>query len=187
MLKCSVKCRRFLMHCNNPIKILRVPLRPMMNYDPCILVVRHYTTKMFGNAWQLLRQAAANFLLAIVGLALLAFFVGKPVPQNFSETGIDSVQAGSLAQRAGLQAGDLVLSVNAQQIESFAMLISIVQNSQGQPLRMEIDRYGSRQFITVSPQAIESETNAKPVYRLGITAKLLHMKKLVCMTLLLWE
>ena len=133
------------------------------------------------NVWQRMAIVAAgpaaNFLLAIVGLALLAFFVGKPVPQNFSETGIDSVQAGSPAQRAGLQAGDLVLSVNAQQIESFAMLISIVQNSQGQPLRMEIDRYGSRQFITVSPQAIESETNAKPVYRLGITAKAFTYEK----------
>ena len=62
------------------------------------------------NVWQRMAIVAAgpaaNFLLAIVGLALLAFFVGKPIPQNFSETGIDSVQAGS---PANVQACKLVI------------------------------------------------------------------------------
>ena len=93
----------------------------------------------------------ANFAFAIVLLAALFATVGQRViPPT-----IDTIVAGSAAERAGLVAGDLIVSVDGQDIERFADLQVIVRDSPERPLAMVVRRDGGELALTVTPDRVE--------------------------------
>jgi S1-C subfamily serine protease len=66
-----------------------------------------------------------------------------------TETGVLIVRVpnGTPAARAGLQAGDVILSINGRDIESMSDLRSAVGRSSREPIRIEILRKKNRQTI----------------------------------------
>ncbi len=58
-----------------------------------------------------------NFASAFVIVALLFLFIGEPVSKEKAILGF--VPPGSLAQKAGLQRGDLILKVDGKEVESY--------------------------------------------------------------------
>jgi len=52
---------------------------------------------------------------------------------------VDAIQAGSAAQIAGFQPGDLVVAINGDRIENFAEMQRVVSVSAGQPINVEVD------------------------------------------------
>ncbi|MBK6704344.1 MAG: site-2 protease family protein [Caulobacteraceae bacterium] len=64
-----------------------------------------------------------NFIFSILAFATLALVVGRDVtPMNEVPARIAAVTPDSAAQRAGLQPGDVIRSVNGQPIASFSAL-----------------------------------------------------------------
>lgn len=106
----------------------------------------------------------ANFLLAIVIFAAIFMTVGKQV----TTARVDSIQAGSAAQAAGFQAGDLVLAINGQKIDSFSDMQRIVSISAGETLTVEVERGGVRTTLQAVPQMRELKDNFGNVHRLGV-------------------
>jgi len=91
---------------------------------------------------------AANFLLAIVVFAVIGFSFGRQVivPR------VDAVVAGGAAERAGIKAGDVVLSIDGRPIDSFSEMQRIVSTSPGQPLQVIVDRAGREMEVGVIPE-----------------------------------
>jgi len=108
----------------------------------------------------------ANFLLALVIFAGLFMAYGKTV----IEPRVDEVVAGSPAQEAGFQPGDLILSIEGDQIESFEEMVRIVGLSAEQPLDVVVQRAGDQKTLTVTPELVETESRfgTAKIARIGI-------------------
>ncbi|GJD51694.1 Metalloprotease MmpA [Methylobacterium crusticola] len=108
----------------------------------------------------------ANFLLAIVVFAGVIYVAGRyeVAPR------VSSVQAGSAAERAGFQAGDVVLSINGAPVRNFAEMQRAVSGSAGDHLAFMVDRGGVPTALDAVPDRIEEKTpfGVQRMGRLGI-------------------
>ena len=112
---------------------------------------------------------------------ILAFFVafgctlyfGKPVPDDSPTIG--SIVEGSPAETAGLKAGDLVVSLNGQAVQTWGDMAERIHNGDGSPLTFVITRDGTEQTLTAQPaeKTLTSFTGeAKKRYLVGVNANL---------------
>jgi regulator of sigma E protease len=106
----------------------------------------------------------ANFVLAIAIFATIFMTVGKQT----TSARVDSVQAGSAAQAAGFQPGDLVLAINGEKIESFSDMQRIVSISAGEQLTVEVERANALVALKAVPQLKELKDNFGNVHRIGV-------------------
>ncbi|RIK24307.1 MAG: hypothetical protein DCC51_00740 [Anaerolineae bacterium] len=86
-----------------------------------------------------------NFITAIL-FFWLALVLGAPAVQ------VSEVNAGSPADVAGLQAGDVVLEVEGRMVMNSNTLITAVADGTGNPLELVILRDGERQTLQVTPR-----------------------------------
>jgi regulator of sigma E protease len=93
----------------------------------------------------------ANFLFAIVVLALLFATAGRP----FTPPTADQVVDDGAAATAGIKAGDRFLTVDGRPVERFEELQRIVQESPGRPLSVEIRRDEQVIAMSVTPKSSE--------------------------------
>lgn len=111
----------------------------------------------------------SNFLLAIVIFTFVYAFSG--IPQLTTEIG--AVNPGSPAEKAGLQAGDKVLSINGKPLSDWEELSKTIEDSEGKSISLQVQR-GERTFSAeVAPQVNEiknifGEATTRPV--IGVTA-----------------
>ncbi|MDB5450062.1 MAG: rane-associated zinc metalloprotease [Phenylobacterium sp.] len=91
---------------------------------------------------------AANFLLAIAIFAALLMALGETI----SPARVDGVKAGSPAERAGFQVGDLVLQADGKKIKGFSDLQVIVFLHSGSPVDFVVARGGHEALLTATPQ-----------------------------------
>lgn len=96
----------------------------------------------------------ANFLLAILIFGATVYAFGKPVlaPR------VDRVVAGSAAERAGLQSGDLVVSIEGRPVKSFAEMQRIISARPDETLSLVVDRAGNLLTVPVRPALVEQNT-----------------------------
>lgn len=95
----------------------------------------------------------ANFLLAILIFAGMALYFGKP---SLSPR-VDVVQPDSVAASAGFKVGDVVISIDGTDIESFADMQRIVSTNAGSSLTFKVKRDGAVTTITATPELKEAE------------------------------
>ncbi len=110
----------------------------------------------------------ANFILAIAIFTAMFSIYGQQV----TEARVDAVIEGSAAERAGFQPGDLVLSIDGDEIGSFSDLQRIVSVSAETELKVVVDRGGERVPLTATPEREEIEDrfgNKQRLGRLGIS------------------
>jgi regulator of sigma E protease len=62
---------------------------------------------------------------------------------------------GDAAAEAGLQAGDSVVAIDGQPIQTWNDMVMRVATAAGQPLRFEVVRGGERRELTVTPKAMD--------------------------------
>ncbi|MDR6870197.1 regulator of sigma E protease [Bosea sp. BE125] len=105
----------------------------------------------------------ANFLLAIVIFATTVFLLGKQVliPR------VDQVRAGSAAERAGLQAGDLVVAIDGRPIGSFSDMQRVISVRPNEVVSVTVERAGTKLTIPVTPALIET-TSPLGKQRIGV-------------------
>jgi len=106
----------------------------------------------------------ANFILAIGIFAAAFMMVGAPI----MEPRIDEVMPGSAAEEAGLQKGDLVLSIDGSAIHNFTDLQQKVVTRAGEQLAVVIDRAGQQMSFTVVPKLREEPDGFGGKLRIGL-------------------
>jgi regulator of sigma E protease len=109
-----------------------------------------------------------NFLFAIVVFSLV-YMIGVPVLT--SEVG--GVQEGSAAFEAGIQKKDVILSINDREVSCWSTIADIIGKSDGEKLRITIERNNSVKDIYVSPQLVKAKNvfgEDIDIYRIGISA-----------------
>lgn len=106
---------------------------------------------------------AANFLLAALLFAALFATHGRPVGQ----TAIGQVAPGSVAERAGIMAGDVVVALDGQRVQRFDQLQRHIQPRAGRDVAVTLMRDGREVRLTVVP-ATRPGSEAAPVGVLGI-------------------
>jgi regulator of sigma E protease len=106
----------------------------------------------------------ANFILAILIFTGIFMLYGKPA----TSARVDSMQAGSAAEAAGFKPGDIIRSIDGQEIQTFADMQRIVSGSAGQTLHVAVDRGGESLTLTAVPELKEVKDNFGNVHRVGV-------------------
>lgn len=83
------------------------------------------------------------------------------------QTVVTSVQPDSAGQRAGLVAGDIVLSVDGQNIKDTRQLIQMVQASANRELQLTVERQAVPVNVIVTPAAVQG-TDGVLIGRIGV-------------------
>ena len=96
--------------------------------------------------------------------------VGLAVAQPRFEPVVGRVVAGSVAERAGLLAGDRVLSIDGRTVEDWEGLVKTIRAHPGKPLVLEIDREG-RAVPNVRLVPESAEEAGKVIGKVGIGPK----------------
>ena len=106
----------------------------------------------------------ANFILAIVIFACLFTFLGKPS----TTARVDKVEAGSAAERAGFQVGDVVTVIDGKIIGNFSDMQRIVSVHGGDTLNFTIRRGDATLQLRGTPEQLEKKDSFGNVHRLGV-------------------
>ena len=119
----------------------------------------------------------ANFVFAIVILSVFYMVYGQPstIPE------IADVAADSAAEKAGLEAGDRIISINGRGIDRFEDVQLIVHTGLGAPLDITVLRDGAYLTMTAVPEVIKYEDrfgNTSEIGRLGVRSEKGVLEKL---------
>lgn len=80
------------------------------------------------------------------------------------------VESGRPAAKAGLAAGDTILSAAGQPIEQWTQLVTVIEASPGRPLELEVGRSTGRLKITVTPEStsVADSAGSRIVGKIGM-------------------
>ena len=87
---------------------------------------------------------------------------------------INTVSDDSAASEAGLESGDLILTVNGEPVGSFSSFADAVRTSGGEPLALQLARDGELLALSVTPRLQPFDAGMgieEPRYLVGITAE----------------
>ncbi len=105
--------------------------------------------------WQraaiVLAGPVANFILAIVIFATVFMVFGRVEHDPV----IGGVQTGSVAERAGFQAGDRIVKIDQEEVPSFEAVQRIVLASAGRSLAIMVQRGGAPVSLVATPEIRE--------------------------------
>ena len=122
----------------------------------------------YKTVWQRIAVSAAgpisNYLFAIVIFAILFATVG----QRYTVPVVQGFQAGSAAEKAGLQIGDRIQSINGESIARFEDIPMIVQDHPGVNLQIILDRGGQVLTLSVVPALSEITDHFGHVHKVGL-------------------
>ncbi len=93
-----------------------------------------------------------NLIFAIVALSMVFTFSGIP----YFNTEIGGIQPDSPAQEAGLQKGDLVLSINDQPVHRWEDLSKVIRASDDKTLVIKFRRGNEEKQVTLKPKTMET-------------------------------
>jgi len=110
-----------------------------------------------------------NFFLAAVLFSLVNLFIGipsSPIPK------IGDVSVGLPADEAGLKKGDLVLSIDGEEVSKWEDLHEIIRSSKGKELHLKVKRDNQIIDVKVTPKPTPDKNifgEEIQVFRIGIT------------------
>lgn len=117
-----------------------------------------------------------NYIFAIIVLALLFMFQGQP----FSPANISDVLKDSAAEKAGLQKGDHITSIDNYAVDRFEDIKRIVALNAGTPIPIALERNGQLLQFTLTPEIVKVTDRfggEHTIGRIGIAADKLEYKK----------
>jgi regulator of sigma E protease len=112
------------------------------------------TQKVWKRAAIVAAGPIANFLLAIVIYTGIFYVHGRSILLPV----IDSVAAGSAAEAAGFQPGDLIVAIDGARIDSFEDMQRIVQAASDTPLVFTVERGGKTLELVATPRRRDLST-----------------------------
>jgi membrane-associated protease RseP (regulator of RpoE activity) len=114
---------------------------------------RTYRQQPFGRRLSVaVAGSAVHFILAFLILWVLFSFVGVPNGNKVAVGGFSTIAGtASPAKQAGLQPGDVFVSVDGRALSSPDQLVSYIQSHAGQPVTVVVNRHGDTQTVRVTP------------------------------------
>jgi membrane-associated protease RseP (regulator of RpoE activity) len=114
---------------------------------------RTYRQQPFGRRLSVaVAGSAVHFILAFLILWVLFSFVGVPNGNNVAVGGFSTIEGtASPAKQAGLQPGDVFVSVDGRALSSPDQLVSYIQSHAGQPVTVVVKRHGDTQTVRMTP------------------------------------
>jgi len=91
-----------------------------------------------------------NILFAVFLFFAMFFLAGLPEPVD--TTTIGKIAPDSAAERAGIQAGDMVLSINGHQTTSWTQVSDLIRESGGKEVTLVVKRDGENVTIQALPE-----------------------------------
>jgi regulator of sigma E protease len=122
---------------------------------------RYYAHPFWHKVLFIVAGVAMNVVVAF--LLLFAFAAAEGPPSE--TTTIASVEAGSAAATAGIQAGDKIVGVDGTQVTGWLQVHDYIRAHPGQQITLELERNG--QTITVTPTPVKQADGSG---LLGVTA-----------------
>ncbi len=116
--------------------------------------VSFFAQKVWKRAAIVAAGPVANFLLAIVIFTGIFYVSGRGMLAPL----VDNVTAGSAAEAAGFEPGDLILSIDGRKIESFEDMQRVVQTASDDALTFAVDRQGRTIELVATPRRREIKT-----------------------------
>lgn len=120
------------------------------------------------NLWQksaiVAAGPAANFLLAIVIFAVTFATVGQP----YTPARVAEVVAGSAAEEAGLQPGDVFVEIEGRSIQRFEEVQQLIRLHPELTVTIIVDRDGVPVTLTAIPKVDEIEDGVGGMQRIGL-------------------
>ena len=110
--------------------------------------VSFFTQPVWKRALIVAAGPLANFILAVVIFAGVAFFVGH----GALAPRVESLRPGEVAEMAGFKPGDLVRSIDGKAVASWGEVQRIVQVSAEKTLTFVIERDGAPVTLTATPK-----------------------------------
>jgi len=107
---------------------------------------------------------AANFLFAIVVLAVLFTTYGQP----FTPAEVGQVQPGSAAEQGGIRPGDVIRSIDGSTVQRFEDVQQVVRLNPGVPMTIVVKRDGQEQTLNVTPSRTELTDRFGNHYQIGL-------------------
>jgi len=107
---------------------------------------------------------AANFVFAIVVLAILFMTFGQP----FTPAQVGQVQPGSAAERGGIKPGDVIVKINGASVQSFENVQQDVRLNPGVPMTIVVKRDGGDLTFHVTPTKTELTDRFGNHYEIGL-------------------
>jgi regulator of sigma E protease len=106
----------------------------------------------------------ANFILAIIIFAAIFSVFGERI----TAAKVDAVAPGSVAERAGFEPGDRIVSIDGSEIGSFSDMQRIVATSPDRELHFVVDRGGANVELTATPERKEITDRFGNTMRIGL-------------------
>jgi len=111
----------------------------------------------------------ANFVFAIFAFALVAFANGRDITDYSTiPARIGAVVSGSVAARAGLERGEVIVAVNGGAVQDWPTFQNIVAAHAGQALQLTLDRDGVTRSVMLTPQATQRRTESGEMIEVGV-------------------
>jgi regulator of sigma E protease len=107
---------------------------------------------------------AANFVFAIVALAILFMTYGQP----FTPAEVGQVQPGSAAEQGGIRSGDVILKINGTPVQRFEDVQQTVRLNPGVPMTIVVRRDGEEKTLHVTPSRTELTDRFGNHYEIGL-------------------
>jgi regulator of sigma E protease len=102
----------------------------------------------------LLAGPMMNILVALILGVIIAYNIGTPV---LDKVMVEQVVSSSPASEAGMQAKDLIISVNGIPIDSALKFRDIIAENLGVPVAIVLEREGEQFTVTVTPRVSPPE------------------------------
>lgn len=101
-----------------------------------------------------------NLITAVLVYSLVTALQGMPIP---GPVRLDEISPASPALQAGLQAGDVIVSINGQAVDENSEVSQIIRANLDQPLTLVIDRSGQQLTVTATPLSSRIEGGEGPL------------------------
>jgi regulator of sigma E protease len=93
-----------------------------------------------------------NVISAVLLFALVIALLGKPDPERINMVSINAISPGSPAEQAGLQKGDLLLSLNDLPVTGTEMVHDMIYANLGQEIVIVYERAGQNYTVVAVPR-----------------------------------
>jgi regulator of sigma E protease len=112
-----------------------------------------FAKPVWQRALVILAGVFMNFVLAVVIISVLFSVVGVQMPGN--KVMVDAVVKGAPAQKAGIKVGDVVMSVNDNEVKTSEQLKRYVDEHSGEKLTLKVQTLNSKiEILQVTPRKV---------------------------------